>query len=109
MNISRFAFSFIALTIILYGNWALAGEIVGSKDEGKWIAGNFYNKNIFCTRAWLCTPGVDVLHGIDTKVVTTENVSTEGVCNAADGPADSCNDCSAPKPTESCQYWLERK
>lgn len=87
---------------------ALAGDMVGSKSPGTWVAGSFAQTNIKCLQAWVCDSGA-VLHSPDTLLVTTKNTNTWGTCNAAGGPADSCNTCSAVKPNEACEYWLEKK
>jgi hypothetical protein len=96
----------VALTLACGVN---AGEMVGTPSPGKWRAGLFAPANAACMQAWTCTPGVPVLHGPDTVVVTTNSDKTWGVCNAAGGPTDSCNSCSASVPSQPCQYWLEKK
>jgi hypothetical protein len=86
-----------------------AGEVVGEQHDGRWESANFAQINLACVQAWKCIPGVDVLHGDDTKVATTPATTTTGVCNVGGGPADTCNSCAASPPTDRCQYWLEKK
>ena len=99
----------VAVTLLLVSSFIIAGELVGDKSNGLWVAGNFFQVNVSCTQAWQCIPGVDVLHDPSTVLVTTPNTSTTGVCSAGDGPADTCNVCLANNPKDSCQYWLEKK
>lgn len=98
----------IAATMFVFAVAALAGDMVGSKSPGTWVAGSFAQANIKCLQAWICDSG-QVLHSPDTVVVTTPNSSSWGTCNAGNGPSDSCGVCSASPPSESCQYWLEKK
>lgn len=88
---------------------SMAGDIVGTKSDGAWTPGLVAPANVGCLQAWLCIPGVDILHDDTTVVVTSPNDKSFGVCSAGDGPADSCNVCLASKPTARCQYWLEKK
>jgi hypothetical protein len=75
------------------------------KRPGKWVKGSFAQYNLWCTQAWQCVPSQNVLHSPQTRVETTPADSTQGVCNAAGGPADSCNVCSASQPKSPCLYW----
>jgi hypothetical protein len=95
----------LAVAMLVYSPALLSQD----KKPGKWIKGSFAQYNLWCTQAWQCVPGQDVLHGPNSRVVTTAADSTQGVCNAAGGPSDSCNVCSASPPKAQCQYWLERR
>jgi hypothetical protein len=86
-----------------------AGELVGSKLPGRWVAGEFAQIHTRCMLAYQCIPGRSILHGPETVVKTTASESSFGVCNAAGGPADGCNSCSASPPTKPCEYWLEKR
>lgn len=87
---------------------ATAGEMVGKKSAGTWVAGQAAQVNIKCLQAWICKVP-DVLHGPETKVVSTPNDKTWGTCNAAGGDIEGCNVCSATPPEQACEYWLEKK
>src|SRR5947209_8041225 len=89
-----------AVTAFVFTAASLAGDMVGSKSRGTWVAGSFAQANIKCLQAWICDSG-PVLHGPDTVVVTTPNSSSWGTCNAAGGPVDSCNTCAADKPSQA--------
>lgn len=97
------------VTALALTSLCASAQVVGSKSPGKWVAGNFAQIHTACLQAFQCIPGVNVLHGPDTKVVTTPNEGVTGVCNAAGGAADGCNSCSANPPTKPCEYWLEKK
>lgn len=85
-----------------------AGELVGTKSPGTWFKGSFAQINVGCMQSWVCAaPGV--LHGADTKLVTTPNEGAAGICNAAGGNIEGCNACASSPPKTACQYWLEKK
>lgn len=106
---SQAAVRLLSVALVIMPILAISGDIVGSKDTGKWTQGSFAQVNVLCIQSWICTPGVDVLHGPDTRVVTSKNSATRGVCNADNGPPDTCNSCSAAEPTDLCQFWLEKQ
>ena len=93
--------------LVLASAAAVSGEIVGTKSNGRWVAGNAAQVNIKCLQAWICQIP-SVLHGPDTKVVNTPNDKSWGTCNAAGGDIEGCNACSASPPAHACQYWLEK-
>lgn len=96
------------LTLLVGSGVALA-QATGAKKAGKWVKGSFAQVNVFCVQAYQCIPGVNVLHGSDTVVMTTPNEGIKGVCNAGGGPTDSCNICASNPPSKRCEYWLEKK
>lgn len=98
----------VGSALVLVAGGIAAGVMVGSKSPGRWVPGNFAQMHTACMMAYQCIPGVDVLHGPDTIVKTTPSESSFGVCNAAGGPTDGCNSCSASPPAKACEYWLEK-
>lgn len=95
-------------SFVIASSAAVAGEIVGTKSKGKWVAGTSAQVNIKCLQAWICKVP-SVMHGPTTKVVSTPNDKSWGVCNAAGGDIEGCNACSATPPSQPCEYWLEKK
>src|SRR6266403_3166594 len=94
---------FLPATIMMAGTFALA------RDTGSWVAvGPVAQVNIGCSQVWECQANQDVLHSSDTYVWHTPNKLTFGVCNAAGGPADSCNECAASPPNEPCEWELRK-
>ena len=76
-------------------------------EDGVWTTDDsFAQINVFCTRMYKCVPGVDVLHGSDTKIISTPPKIVQGVCSAGGGPADSCNDCLTNPPSDKCEWHL---
>ena len=94
-------------SIVLVLAWTAAEA---AEEKGIWVkAGAPAQINVACTQVWHCRPATDVLHDESTKVVTTDNEITTGVCSAGDGPIDSCNVCVANEPEEKCLWHLEKK
>jgi hypothetical protein len=79
-------------------------------DTGLWVAeDSFAQVNVFCLRTYRCVTGQDILHSADTVVKTTSPILQKGVCSAAGGPADSCNECLTNPPSEPCTWSVVPK
>jgi hypothetical protein len=79
-------------------------------DTGKWYPEEqFAQVNVACVRVYVCRPGIDILHGSDTKLEVSAPERMWGVCSAGGGPADSCNHCLTNPPTKACEWKLVPK
>jgi hypothetical protein len=86
---------------------AIGFPMAAFAEDGVWVPeDSFAQINAFCTRVYRCTPPQDILHGSDTKVVSTAPKLLTGVCSAGGGPADSCNECLTNPPTDKCEWHL---
>jgi hypothetical protein len=103
--IQGFIVSAIVLLAVPMSN---AGEMVGTKSKGTWVKGDFAQVNIGCMQAWICK-APSVIHGNDTKVVTTPNEGSKGMCNTAGGDITGCQVCASSAPKTACEYWLEKR
>jgi hypothetical protein len=89
---------------------AYAGERIGKTQAGTWVREEpFTQAHVFCFQTWTCVPGKPIIHSANTSIVTTSSKVVRGVCNAAGGPADSCNFCASNAPSDRCEWWLEKK
>ena len=87
----------------------LTGSFALSKDTGIWVAiGPVAQLNIGCSQVWECRTKQDIVHSSDTYIWHTPNKLTLGVCNAAGGPADGCNECAASPPPDPCEWELRK-
>lgn len=79
-------------------------------EEGVWTPDDtFAQVNVFCTRVYKCGPASDIVYGGDKKLVSSSPTLVKGVCSAAGGAADSCNECLTNPPKEKCEWHLEKK
>ena len=95
---------------LLLGILMFAASLALAKDSGIWVAiGPVAQLNVGCSQVWECRANQDIIHSGDTYVWHTPNKLTLGVCNAAGGPADSCNECAASPPSEPCEWELRKR
>jgi hypothetical protein len=88
----------------------LSFSVVASVNEGVWVkSGGAAQVNMACSQAWECQATHDILHSSDTYVWHTPNKLTWGVCSAAGGAVDTCNECAVRPPDEPCQWELREK
>jgi hypothetical protein len=100
-----------ALALSALGIFAITSPIgLAVADEGVWYPEEqFAQVNVACFRAYLCRPGMDILHGPDTKLEVSDPERVWGVCSAGDGPIDSCNHCLTNMPAKKCEWKLVPK
>ena len=97
--------SLVARTVVLI---AVVATSADATEKGIWVKSSLpaAQVNVACTQVWECSIGQDIVHSDDTYVWRTPNKLTVGVCSAAGGPPDSCNECLASPPSESCEWEL---
>lgn len=78
-------------------------------DDGIWVKGNWAQVNAYCSQTYECVTKNSILHSADTVVRTSDPKIKIGVCNAAGGAIDTCNECSSSPPNEPCVIWIEKK
>lgn len=91
------------LLYIAFSNDAMA-------EKGIWVKGSSTAQaNLACLAKWECRPEKDILYSADSKITATQPEYTVGVCNAAGGDIEGCNECSSSPPTQPCEWKLEKK
>jgi hypothetical protein len=94
----------IVFAVIILGFSAAYAE------TGMWSPDSqFAQANVACARKYTCGPSKDIMHGADTKIVSTPPKLVWGVCSAGTGPVDSCNVCNTNPPTEQCEWTVQKK
>jgi hypothetical protein len=69
----------------------------------------FAQANVACFRVYKCGPNEDVMYGGDKKIVASTPRTVWGICSAAGGPPDSCNECLTNPPADACEWHLQTK
>lgn len=74
-----------------------------TKYEGTWaVQKTFTQLNVACIKTYICTPKQAILHSADSKVSRPDPKAVTGVCSAAGGPVDSCDQCLTTPPNDEC-------
>jgi hypothetical protein len=87
----------------------LAASAAQARDENWLRHGQFERVDRSCTQQWDCVPRHPVLHGDDSRIVTTPSETTSGTCLAGNAPIGECSVCSAPIPKTPCDWTLESR
>lgn len=79
-------------------------------EPGIWVKGDKFSQiHTRCLAKWECRPKEHILHGSDKVIVATTSKYVMGICNAGDGPTDSCNICASSPPKVPCEWNLAPK
>ena len=80
-------------------------------DSGVWVQeSQFAQVNISCFRYYRCSTKQEIVFdSVEHKLVLTAPAKVFGVCSAAGGAVDSCNECLTNEPTTACQWSIEQK
>jgi hypothetical protein len=97
------------LLIIALSFFFVSSFKVAAKETGIWAKQkNFAQVNVACIQTYTCHPKDDVLHPDDVYVAVSKPELVTGVCSAACGPADSCNECLTNPPKTPCVWELRK-